>query len=139
MPMSPAKPQYASQYYRFVETLSATDAEMPDFRMVSYDTTKPFIKVANAAGEVLGISTMYLEAKSAQKPYTLSRLMPVANSGILAIDSDGTLLVGDLVKTDTQGRATKAAGSFAVTLNSKDLIVREVVNTGGRQQVKVAV
>jgi hypothetical protein len=112
---------------------------MPDFRMVAYDATKPLIKVADAAGEILGISTMYLEAKDVNKPYTLSRLMPVVNSGILAIDSDGTLLVGDIVKTSATGVATKAVGSFAVTLNSKDLIVREVLTIGNRQQVKVAV
>lgn len=139
MATSNQQPMYLQQYFRFAESMQATDAEIQDFHFLAYSATEPGkVQTASASGEILGICPMLLESRDNTLPYTLSRTIPVMNSGLLAVDSDGSLEVGDVVTMNAAGEASGAGTPLAITLNGKDLIVRAVVD-GPRQMIQCAI
>lgn len=121
------------QFVRFAETLEADTGEVFEFRPVFPAAGGGC--TATVAADAVGVSQFYL-GSLASAP-TDSRLLSVATSGLLLVESDGSAVtVGSQLKVAADGRASTAGTT--ITIGGRAPMVREVL-TGQRSFVLVAV
>tara|TARA_R110001592_G_scaffold87827_6_gene259143 strand:+ start:5812 stop:6243 length:432 start_codon:yes stop_codon:yes gene_type:complete len=132
-----AGPQYGKQYIRFAETgLVADNLAIPQFSVVQATGATDPTSITNVfagAGECLGVLQQEFNTATTGYATDLLRLATVATSGLLlvAMDAANAVVVGTVLTVDATGRASSAAGAFAVTVDGTTPIVRQLVAIGG--------
>lgn len=140
-----ANPVYGKQYIRFAETFRVPEGSaVRQFRIVRRDGTAPatqptFVIEGNTAA-MMGVSQYDVNDNVPPTGFATDRvrLLTVATSGLLLVESDGTPTVGDIggaLEALADGRASTAGGAAAVIINGTTPIIRDVLEIGGQNYV----
>jgi hypothetical protein len=131
------KPIYGRQLIRFAETVPSGQvgtAELPAHRVVGFDldaSGDPLTAQGEASGAnyaTLGVNQFTIPASTDDGPAVGPRNASVATSGLLLVEIDTTdvPVAGAALKVIAGGKASSAAGAFAVTVNGTTPTIREV-------------
>lgn len=142
--MATGTPVYGKQYIRFAETFQVKEGtEVNQFRIVELDGTgagthPPLNVVQGNGGPSVGVSQYLVNDNVPPTGFATDRqrVLTVATSGLLLVESNGTLTasnIGSPLYAVAGGLASDsgAAGAAAVTIGGAAPVIRDVLAIGG--------
>lgn len=149
--MATGTPLYGKQYIRFAETFQVRDGnEVNQFRVVELDGAgagdhPPLYVTQGNGGPSLGVSQYLVNDNVPPTGFATDRqrVLTVATSGLLLVQSNGTLTtsnIGSPLYVVAGGLASDAgaAGAAAVTIGGAAPALRDVLSIGAQNYALVS-